>query len=87
MILDVQVTVSIPDDTAEIDSSEVSRDVFEQVIAEAYRAGRLGLVQVRKLLGFESRLQTEDFLHRTKAMVYTVEDLEQDLETMKRLGL
>lgn len=85
--MEVQVTVSIPDDIAEIDSSEVSRDVFEQVIAEAYRSGRLGLVQVRRLLGFETRLETEDFLHRMKAMVYTVEDLEHDLETMKRLGL
>lgn len=85
--MEVQVTVSIPDDIAEIDSSKVSRDVFEQVVAEAYRSGRLGPVQVRRLLGFETRLETEDFLHRMRAMVYTVEDLDHDLETMRRLGL
>lgn len=85
--MDVQVTISLPDDLAELDSSVVSRDVFEQVVAEAYRSGRVGPVQVRRLLGFSSRFETEDFLHRMKAMVYTVEDLEHDLETMSRLGL
>ena len=85
--MDVQVTIKLPDDLAELDGSTVSRDVLEQVVAEAYRSGRLGPVQVRKLLGFASRFETEDFLHRMGAMVYTVEDLEHDLETMSRLGL
>ncbi|HLA94072.1 MAG TPA: UPF0175 family protein [Pyrinomonadaceae bacterium] len=85
--MDVQVTIKLPDNLSEFDSSAVSRDVFEQVVAEGYRTGRLGPAQVRKLLGFSSRFETEDFLHRTKAMVYTVEDFEHDLETMARLGL
>lgn len=83
----VDVTVSLPDDLAELDSSVVSRDVYEQVVAEGYRTGRLGPVQVRKLLGFGSRFETEDFLHRMGAMVYTVEDLESDLQGMRDLGI
>ena len=88
--MDVQVTIKLPDDLAELEGSKVSRDIFEQVVAETYRSGRLGPVQVRKLLWFASRFETEDFLHslhRMRAMVYTVEDLEHDLETMSRLGL
>lgn len=85
--MNVEVTVSLPDDLAELDSSAVSRDVFEQVVAEGYRSGRLGPAQVRKLLGFSSRFETEDFLHRMKAMEFTVEDLEHDLETLSKLGL
>lgn len=85
--MDVNVTVILPDDFIDLDSEKVSRDVFEQVVAESYRCGRLGPAQVRKLLGFSSRFETEDFLHRHKAIVYTVEDLESDLRGMKDLGL
>ena len=84
--MDVSVTISIPDDLANLDSETVSRDVFEKVVAEAYRSGQIGPVQVRKLLGFKDRFETEDFLHRMRAMEYTVEDLDHDLETMARLG-
>ena len=85
--MDVQVTINLPDNFAELDSTVVSRAVLEQVVAEGYRSGRLGPVQVRKLLGFDSRFETEDFLHRMGAMVYTVEDLEHDLQGMRDLGL
>ncbi len=85
--MDVHVTVTLPDHAANIDSEAVSRDVFEQVVAESYRSGRIGPVKVRKLLGFSSRIETEDFLHRRQAIVYTVEDLERDLKGMKDLGL
>lgn len=84
--MDVSVTISIPDDIGVLDSEQVSRDVFEKVVAEAYRTGHLGPVQVRKLLGFKNRFETEDFLHRMRAMEYTVEDFEHDIETIARLG-
>ncbi len=84
--MNVQVEVTLPDDLADLDCEKVSREVFEQVVAESYRSGRLGPMQVRKLMGFKSRFETEDFLHRHRAMEYTVEDLKNDLETLKKLG-
>ena len=85
--MDIQVKVTLPDDFSSLDSSQVSRDVLEQVVIEGYKDGRLGPKQVRILLGFTSRFETEDFLHRHRAMEYTVDDLKSDLETMKDLGL
>ena len=85
--MDIQVKVTLPDDLTELDSSKVSRDVLEQVVVEGYKDGRLGPKQVRILLGFTSRFETEDFLHRHQAMEYTVDDLKSDLETLKDLGL
>lgn len=85
--MDIQVKVRIPDDLTGLDSSQVSRDVLEQVVVEGYKDGRLGPKQVRILLGFTSRFEMEDFLHRHRAMEYTVDDLKSDLETMKDLGL
>lgn len=85
--MDINVQVTLPDNVENLDSEKVSREVFEQVVAEAYKDGRLGPRQVRKLLGFSSRFETEDFLHSRKAMEYTVEDLEADMATMKKLGI
>jgi hypothetical protein len=85
--MDVNVTVTLPDDIAELDSDLVSRDVFEQVVAESYKNGRLSLKQVRLLLGLSSRYEAEDFIHRHKATGYTIEDLKEEMETMKKLGV
>jgi len=86
--MDISVQLTLPDDlVASLDSMKLSREVFEQVVAEGYKEGRLGPKQVRILLGFSTRMETEDFLHRRKAMEYTVEDLEHDLKGMSDLGL
>ena len=85
--MDIQVKVTLPDEIKDLDSGVISRDVLEQVVVEGYKNGSLGPKQVRLLLGFSSRMETEDFLHRNRAMEYTVEDLKSDLETMKKLGL
>ena len=84
--MDVSVTISLPDSLAGIDKNQVSRDVFEQVVAESYRTGKLSLKQVRLLLGFSSRFEAEDFIHSHKATGYTLEDLHKEMETMKKLG-
>ena len=85
--MDVNVTISLPDSLTEADSEQVERSVFEQVIAESYRTRKIGLVQVRQLLGFSSRFEAEDFIHRNKATGYTLDDLKKETETMKNLGL
>ena len=85
--MDITVNVKLPDEISDLDSSSVSRDVLEQVVVEGYKNGSLGPKQVRLLLGFSSRMETEDFLRRRRALEYTLEDMNDDLETMKKLGL
>ena len=85
--MNVNVTVTLPDEIIEADSDLVSRHVFEQVVAEAYKNGRLSLKQVRILLGFSTRFEAENFIHKHKATGYTIGDLKREMKTMEDLGL
>ncbi len=85
--MDVNVTVTLPDKFADLNSETVSRSVFEQVVAETYKNGNLSLKEVRLLLGLSSRYEAEEFIHRHKATGYTIEDLERELKSMEDLGL
>jgi len=85
--MDIQVSVKLPDELANLDSSTVSRDVLEQVVVAGYKNGSLGPKQVRLLLGFADRWETEEFLRRKGALEYTLEDLNDDLKTLEKLGL
>jgi len=88
----MQVTIELPDDVAERlaanNGADVRRAVLEKVALEGYRSGELSYAQVRHLLGFEHRLDLEAFLKEHGVYLdYTVEDLDQDRETHRRLGL
>ena len=88
----MQVTIEIPNDIAEglaaKNLEDLPRAVLEKVALEGYRSGDLSHAQVRRLLGFEHRLEVDAFLkERGVYLDYTVEDLEQDRETHRRLGL
>ena len=85
--MDVNVTISLPDSLNDVKNGQVERDIFEQVVAESYRTRKIGLKQVRLLLGLSSRFEAEDFIHRHKATGYTLDDLKKEMETMKDLGL
>jgi predicted HTH domain antitoxin len=83
----IQVTVTLPDDLAGLDSNDVSRDVLEQVVAESYRNGQLSLKQVRELLGLPNRFAAEDFIHRHRSSGYGIDELKEDLNALEDLGL
>jgi hypothetical protein len=88
----MQVTIEIPNDIAEEMAAKhdasLSRAVLEKVALEGYRSGEFTHAQVRRLLGFEHRLDVDAFLkERGVDLDYTVADLERDRETHHRLGL
>ncbi len=85
--MEIEVNISVPDELLNSDGQQVSRRVFEQFVIEGYKKGKLTTKNVRELLGFSSRFETEDFLHRNRAFDYTVDDLKNDLQTTKDLGL
>ena len=85
--MDIHVKIKLPDEILDLDSGSVSRDVLEQVVIEGYKSGSLGPRQVRIFLGFSSRWETENFLRRHRALDYSVEDMNDDVETIGKLRL
>ena len=83
----MKITIELPDEIAhqlEQPSTDVSRRILELIVGDAYRQGRVGAVDVRKLLNFASRWETYEFLKREKAYLpYTEEDLEHDAQTIQ----
>jgi FKBP-type peptidyl-prolyl cis-trans isomerase (trigger factor) len=81
------VTVSLPDEILASDSKDVSRKVVEQVALDGFRSGQLTTAQVRRILGFDSRLQVYEFLaaHDIPWVDYDEEELRRELETLNKL--
>ena len=86
----MQVHLDLPEDIASAliaGGQDIVRAAAESVAIEGYRNGRLSEEQVRRLLGFESRLQVHGFLkaHRVH-LNYSETDLDHDVETARRFG-
>ena len=81
------VTVSLPDEILLQDSDEVSRMVLEQVALDGFKSGQLTTAQVRRILGFKSRLEVYDFLaaHGVPWVDYSVEDAERERALLKKV--
>ena len=64
-----------------------SRRALEALAAEEYRRGRLTKPDLRRLLGFETSHQIDEFLRAYEVFEdYTLEDLEREREALRRLG-
>jgi len=81
----MQITVNIPDELARQVASEgddPARVALEAIALEGYRAGRLSESAVRRVLGFDSRMQVHAFLNQHGLYLhYDLEDLEKDSQT------
>jgi len=86
----MELTVQIPDDLARRLSAEggdLSRRVVAALAIEEYRSGHLSKVDLRRLLGLETRDALDGFLKAHQVPVeYTLEDLEQERQDLRRLG-
>jgi len=87
----MQLTLDLPDElTAALAPSGegLPRAAFEAIALEAYRERKLSTAQLRRLLGFETRYELDGFLKQHEVWLdYSWQDLEQDRETHRRLGL
>ncbi|MEN3333261.1 MAG: hypothetical protein V7641_2626 [Blastocatellia bacterium] len=83
------VTVSLPDDILANDNADIARQVLEQVALEGFRTRQLTVAQVRRILGFRSRLQVYEFLaaHGVAWVDYDEEELQREVETLRKLAL
>lgn len=80
----MDVTFSLPEDLAQRlqeQWGDLSRRALESLVAQAYREESLTLGEVRRLLGHETRMETEAFLKEQGALLdYSEGELEQDLK-------
>ena len=86
----MQITVELPDDLARqmIPAGlDPARTALEDMAVEAYRAHRLTEHQLATLLGL-GRYELDGFLKRREVWLeYSMDDLRQELELHRKLGL
>jgi hypothetical protein len=87
----MQVNIELPEDVSQALQEhwgDVSRHILEAIALEGYRSGALAESQVRRLLGFETRMDVHAFLKQAGVPLhYTRADVEEDLEAHRKLGL
>jgi hypothetical protein len=83
----MDVQLQIPDDVARIIQSkqpDLSRAALEALALEGYRSERLSEAQVRRMLGFRTRMDVHAFLKAHNVHLnYSTDELEKDLESLK----
>ncbi len=65
--------------------NDLPRAALESLVADAYRCDLVSAEQLRRVLGFDTRFEVEAFLKQHGVYDYTLEDLEQDRETLRGL--
>jgi predicted HTH domain antitoxin len=85
----MEVAIHLPEDVAAaVPWNDIPRHLLEQIALEGYQEGWLSEAQIRRLLGYETRMQVHSFLKDHGVYLrYTVEDLERDRAAHERLGL
>ena len=76
------ITLEIPDELAAAlttSGQSLSRTALEALALEGYRDDRLTEADIRRLLGFETRMEVHAFLKEHGVFLhYTLQDLEHD---------
>ncbi len=85
------VTITLPDELLEAltaSGEELSRTALEALSLEAYRTRKISAAQLRRMLGFQTRMEVDAFLKEHGVeLEYGVEDLERDRKTHNQFGL
>jgi hypothetical protein len=85
----MDVIIHIPDDLATRlgTAADLPRKALEALALEEFRSGRLTEPELGRLLGFATRQALDAFLKTHEIYIpYTVDDLEQDRNDLRRLG-
>ena len=84
----MQISLELPEDIVrELRSKwkDLPRAALESLALEAYRSRALTAAQLRRLLGFETRMQVDAFLKEHEVYDFSATDFEQDRETLRDL--
>ena len=86
MVINLELPDDVEQDMEGMDKAALHRKIMEIAAVEAYRQRRIGTAGVRRMLGFEDRWETIEFLSTHKAYPnYDLEDLEQDRASIARV--
>lgn len=87
----MQVNMELPDDVSralEQEWGDLPRRTLETPAIEGYKSGALTESQIRRMLGFETRTEVHGFLKGAGVCLdYNEDDLREDMETHRRLGI
>jgi hypothetical protein len=84
-----EITVRIPDDLARRlgTVAEIERRALEALALEEFKLGHLTKPELRRLLGFGTRMRLDEFLKAHDVYEpYTLDDLERERRDLQRLG-
>jgi chromosome segregation and condensation protein ScpB len=85
------ITIALPDELSAAlaaPGQDLSRAAFEVLTLAAYRERKISAAQLRQLLGYETRMEVDAFLESHGVeLEYTMEDIERDRGTHRRLGM
>ena len=84
-----EITVRIPDDLARRLGTvgEIERRALEALALEEFKLGHLTKPELRRLLGFGTRMKLDEFLKAHYVYEpYTLDDLERERRDLQRLG-
>ncbi|OLE56063.1 MAG: hypothetical protein AUG51_00075 [Acidobacteria bacterium 13_1_20CM_3_53_8] len=85
----MSVTIELPEEIEQqlkTEWSNLPRRALEVLALEGYRSGALTLEQLRRMLGFQTRMEADAFLKQHGVYLeYSVENLERDRETLERI--
>ncbi|HXG86097.1 MAG TPA: UPF0175 family protein [Pyrinomonadaceae bacterium] len=83
----MNVQVKIPDEIFNQTNADTSRQILEIVALEGYKSKQLTTAQVRRVLGFETRLEVYDFLAKNAVawVDYSIEDAERERSLLREL--
>jgi hypothetical protein len=82
------IKLELPDDIAkelETKWTDLPRAALESLTLEAYRSHVLSAAQLRRLLGFETRMQVDAFLKEYEVYNFTAADFDQDREMLRQV--
>ena len=83
----MSVTISLPDEILSGDTRNLPRKILEQVALDGFKSGQLTTSQVRRILGFDTRMQVHEFLaaHGVAWVDYSVEDAARERALLNRV--
>ncbi|HWE53776.1 MAG TPA: UPF0175 family protein [Bryobacteraceae bacterium] len=84
----LQITVQLPEDIARhlgASHPDLSQTALEGIALEGARSGELTTAQVRRLLGFSTRIEVDGFLKAHGVFLpVSAADVERDAETSRQ---
>jgi len=83
----MNVQVKIPDEVFQLENPEASRKILEAVALEGFRAKQMTTAQIKRLLGFTTRMQVHEFLSKNGIpwLDYSIEDAERERQLLNTI--